>query len=116
MEFSNELSQNEINFLNESGMNKSPNEENKNSFVNELMDKFSFSQNNKSKNFGDKKNSELEKIIHLRKNNYFALFQKDCLHLGKIKIKNKKSLSDNDKNNTKSETSQISFGISSVEK
>ena len=116
MEFSNELSQNEINFLNESGMNKSPNEENKNSFVNELMDKFSFSQNNKSKNCGGKKNSELEKIIHLRKNNYFPLIQKDCLHLGKIKIKNKKSLSDNDKNNTKSETSQISFGISSVEK
>ena len=55
MEFSNELSQNEINFLNESGMNKSPNEENKNSFVKELMDKFSFFPNDESKNSDDKK-------------------------------------------------------------
>ena len=113
MKFSNELSQNEINFLNESDMNKSPNEENKNSLVNELMDKSSFSPNNESNNSDDKKISKLANIIHFRKSNSFPLIQKDCLHLSQIKIKNKKSLSDNDKNNIKSETS---FGISSMEK
>ena len=116
MKFSNELSQNEINFLNESDMNKSPNEENKNSLVNELIDKSSFSPNNESNNSDDKKISKLANIIHFRKSNSFPLIQKDCLHLSRIKIKNKKSLSDNDKNNIKSQTSQISFGISSVEK
>ena len=113
MKFSNELSQNEINFLNESDMNKSPNEENKNSLVNELIDKSSFSPNNESNNSDDKKISKLANIIHFRKSNSFPLIQKDWLHLSQIKIKNKKSLSDNDKNNIKSETS---FGISSVEK
>ena len=116
MKFSNELSQNEINFLNESDMNKSPNEENKNSLVNELIDKSSFSPNNESNNSDDKKISKLANIIHFRKSNSFPLIQKDCLHLSQIKIKNKKSLSDNDKNNIKSQTSQISFGLSSVEK
>ena len=113
MKFSNELSQNEINFLNESDMNKSPNEENKNSLVDELIDKSSFSPNNESNNSDDKKISKLANIIHFRKSNSFPLIQKDCLHLSQIKIKNKKSLSDNDKNNIKSETS---FGISSMEK
>ena len=113
MKFTNELSQNEINFLNENDMNKSPNEGNKNSLVNELMDKSSFSPNNESNNSDDKKISKLANIIHFRKSNSFPLIQKDCLHLSQIKIKNKKSLSDNDKSNIKSE---ISFEISSVEK
>ena len=113
MKFPNELSQNEINFLNESGMNKSPNEENKNSLVNELIDKCSFSPNNESNNSDDKKISKLANIIHFRKSNSFPLIQKDCLHLSQIKIKNKKNLSDNDKSNIKIE---ISFGISSAKK
>ena len=113
MKFSNELSQNEINFLNESGMNKSPNEENKNSLVNELIDKCSFSPNNESNNSDDKKISKLANIIHFRKSNSLPLIQKDCLHLSQIKIKNKKNLSDNDKSNIKIE---ISFGISSAKK
>ena len=50
MEFSNELSQNEINFLNENDMNKSLNEGNKNSLVNELLDKYSFFSKNKINN------------------------------------------------------------------
>ena len=113
MEFSNELSQNEINFLNENDMNKSPNEGNKNSLVNELMDKYSFSPNNENNNSDDKKIPEMANIIYLRKSNSVPLIQKDFPHSSKIIIKNKKSLSDNDKNNIKSETS---FGISSVEK
>ena len=113
MKFSNELSQNEINFLNESDMNKSPNEEYKNSLVNELIDKSSFSPNNESNNSDDKKIPELASMIHLRKSYSLPLIQKDCLHLSQIKIKNKKNLSDNDKSNIKSE---ISFEISSVEK
>ena len=113
MKFTNELSQNEINFLNENDVNKSPNEGNKNSLVNELMDKYSFSPKNESNNSDDKKITELANIIHFRKSNSLQLIQKDCPHFGKIKIKNKKSLSDNDKNNIKSE---ISFEISSVEK
>ena len=113
MKFSNELSQNEINFLNESDMNKSPNEENKNSLVDELIDKSSFSPNNESNNSDDKKISKLANIIHFRKSNSFPLIQKDCLHLSQIKIKNKKNLSDNDKSNIKIE---ISFGISSAKK
>ena len=116
MKFPNELSQNEINFLNESDINKSPNEENKNSLVDELIDKSSFSPNNESNNSDDKKISKLANIIHFRKSNSFPLIQKDWLHLSQIKIKNKKSLSDNDKNNIKSQTSQISFGLSRVEK
>ena len=111
MKFTNELSQNEINFLNENDVNKSPNEGNKNSLVNELMDKYSFSPKNESNNSDDKKITELAKIIHFRKSNSLQLIQKDCLHFGKIK--NKKSLSDNDKSNIKS---KISFEISSVEK
>ena len=94
-------------------MNKSPNEGNKNSLVNELMDKYSFFPNNERNNSDDKKIPELASMIHLRKSYSLPLIQKDCLHLSQIKIKNKKSLSDNDKNNIKSETS---FGISSVEK
>ena len=113
MKFTNELSQNEINFLNENDVNKSPNEGNKNSLVNELMDKYSFSPKNESNNSDDKKITELANIIHFRKSNSLQLIQKDCPHFGKIKIKNKKSLSDNDKSNIKSE---ISFEISSVEK
>ena len=113
MKFSNELSQNEINFLNENDMNKSPNEGNKNSLVNELMDKYSFSPKNESNNSDDKKISKLANIIHFRKNNSFPLIQKDCLHLSQIKIKNKKNLSDNDKSNIKI---KISFGISSAKK
>ena len=113
MEFSNELSQNEINFLNENDMNKSPNEGNKNSLVNELMDKYSFSPKNESNNSDDKKIIELANIIHFRKSNSLQLIQKDCPHFGKIKVKNIKSLSDNDKSNIKSE---ISFEISSLEK
>ena len=97
-------------------MNKSPNEGNKNSLVNELMDKYSFFPNNERNNSDDKKIPELASMIHLRKSYSLPLIQKDCLHLSQIKIKNKKSLSDNDKNNIKSQTSQISFGISSVEK
>ena len=112
MEFPNESSKNEINFLNESDINQSLKEENKN--VNELMGKYSFSSNNESNNSDkDKKIKEMGKIIYLRKNNSFPLYFKDPYHLEKIKIGNKKSLSDNDKNNIKSETS---FGISSVEK
>ena len=84
--------------------------------MDELIDKSSFSPNNESNNSDDKKISKLANIIHFRKSNSFPLIQKDCLHLSQIKIKNKKSLSDNDKNNIKSQTSQISFGISSVEK
>ena len=80
------------------------------------MDKSSFSPNNESNNSDDKKISKLANIIHFRKSNSFPLIQKDWLHLSQIKIKNKKSLSDNDKNNIKSQTSQISFGLSSVEK
>ena len=113
MKFTNELSQNEINFLNENDMNKSPNEGNKNSLVNELMDKYSFSPNNESNNSDDKKIPELASMIHLRKSYSLPLIQKDCLHLSQIKIKNKKNLSDNDKSNIKSE---ISFGISSAKK
>ena len=79
----------------------------------ELMDKYSFSPKNESNNSDDKKITELANIIHFRKSNSLQLIQKDCPHFGKIKIKNKKSLSDNDKNNIKSE---ISFEISSVEK
>ena len=97
-------------------MNKSPNEGNKNSLVNELMDKYSFFPNNERNNSDDKKIPELASMIHLRKSYSLPLIQKDCLHLSQIKIKNKKSLSDNDKNNIKSQTSQISFGLSSVEK
>ena len=113
MEFSNELSQNEINFLNENDMNKSPNEGNKNSLVNELMDKYSFFPNNERNNSDDKKIPELASMIHLRKSYSLPLIQKDCLHLSQIKIKNKKNLSDNDKSNIKIE---ISFGISSAKK
>ena len=71
MKFSNDLSQKEINFLNESDINKSPNEENKNNFANELMYKYSFSSNNESNNSDNIKSKEQEKIIHLRKNNFF---------------------------------------------
>ena len=113
MKFKNELSQNEINFPNGNDMNKSPNEGNKNSLVNELMDKYSFSPKNESNNSDDKKITELANIIHFRKSNSLQLIQKDCPHFGKIKIKNKKSSSDNDKSNIKSE---ISFEKSSVEK
>ncbi len=113
MEFSNELSQNEINFLNENDMNNSPNKGNKNSLVNELMDKYSFFPNNERNNSDDKKIPELASMIHLRKSYSLPLIQKDCLHLSQIKIKNKKNLSDNDKSNIKIE---ISFGISSAKK
>ena len=113
MEFSNELSQNEINALNENDMNKSPNEGNKNSLVNELMDKYSFFPNNERNNSDDKKIPELASMIHLRKSYSLPLIQEDCLHLSQIKIKNKKNLSDNDKSNIKIE---ISFGISSAKK
>ena len=94
-------------------MNKSPNEGNKNSLVNELMDKYSFFPNNERNNSDDKKISELASMIHLRKSYSLPLIQKDCLHLSQIKIKNKKNLSDNDKSNIKIE---ISFGISSAKK
>ncbi len=94
-------------------MNKSPNEGNKNSLVNELMDKYSFFPNNERNNSDDKKIPELASMIHLRKSYSLPLIQKDCLHLSQIKIKNKKNLSDNDKSNIKIE---ISFGISSMEK
>ena len=80
------------------------------------MDKYSFFPNNERNNSDDKKIPELASMIHLRKSYSLPLIQKDCLHLSQIKIKNKKSLSDNDKNNIKSQTSQISFGLSSVEK
>ena len=113
MKFTNELSQNEINFLNENDINKSPNEGNKNSLVNELMDKYSFFPNNERNNSDDKKIPELASMIHLRKSYSLPLIQKDCLHLSQIKIKNKKNLSDNDKSNIKIE---ISFGISSAKK
>ena len=94
-------------------MNKSPNEGNKNSLVNELMDKYSFFPNNERNNSDDKKIPELANMIHLRKSYSLPLIQKDCLHLSQIKIKNKKNLSDNDKSNIKIE---ISFGISSAKK
>ena len=94
-------------------MNKSPNEGNKNSLVNELMDKYSFFPNNERNNSDDKKIPELASMIHLRKSYSLPLIQKDCLHLSQIKIKNKKNLSDNDKSNIKIE---ISFGISSAKK
>ncbi len=113
MEFSNELSQNEINFLNENDMNNSPNKGNKNSLVNELMDKYSFPPNNESNNSDDKKIPEMANIIYLRKSNSEPLIQKDFPHFRKIIIKNKKNLSGNDKSNIKSE---ISFGISSAKK
>ena len=94
-------------------MNKSPNEGNKNSLVNELMDKYSFFPNNERNNSDDKKIPELASMIHLRKSYSLPLIQKDCLHLSQIKIKNKKNLSDNDKSNIKIE---INFGISSAKK
>ena len=94
-------------------MNKSPNEGNKNSLVNELMDKYSFFPNNERNNSDDKKIPELASMIHLRKSYSLPLIQKDCLHLSQIKIKNKKNLSDNDKSNIKIE---LSFGISSAKK
>jgi len=94
-------------------MNKSPNEGNKNSLVNELMDKYSFFPNNERNNSDDKKIPELASMIHLRKSYSLPLIQEDCLHLSQIKIKNKKNLSDNDKSNIKIE---ISFGISSAKK
>ena len=94
-------------------MNKSPNEGNKNSLVNELTDKYSFFPNNERNNSDDKKIPELASMIHLRKSYSLPLIQKDCLHLSQIKIKNKKNLSDNDKSNIKIE---ISFGISSAKK
>ena len=94
-------------------MNKSPNEGNKNSLVNELVDKYSFFPNNERNNSDDKKIPDLASMIHLRKSYSLPLIQKDCLHLSQIKIKNKKNLSDNDKSNIKIE---ISFGISSAKK
>ena len=94
-------------------MNKSPNEGNKNSLVNELMDKYSFFPNNERNNSDDKKIPELASMIHLRKSYSLPLIQKDCLHLSQIKIKNKKNLYENDKSNIKIE---ISFGISSAKK